>query len=170
MLRLSRIIFLMSACSLLGGCFVSQEPLLTAAQADYPFPARSQFASYAFDTNKRGADGTLTRQGDHYVFEDASGKKSILFKLVGDRLLVAQVQTDDRYTYDLIASDGKTAAAFNFQCDPERDMIPADRAPTGGTSFEVTCTVTSLEQVVHLFGERMAQHAKPKTKYVLIPG
>lgn len=83
---------------MLSGCFTSETPLIDAANASYPFQSLTILA-------EDGQDGTLVREGDHYVFagEEDDGF-DIFFQDFGGGLYLMQFQS--------VAEDGTLQSLY----------------------------------------------------------
>ncbi|MEP0944214.1 MAG: hypothetical protein ABJH63_19765 [Rhizobiaceae bacterium] len=74
------------ATLMLSGCFVSERPLISAAEADYPF----QSITYEFP----GEDDrvTLVRTGESYTAPAEEGDGKLLLKQISDDTYVLQIE------------------------------------------------------------------------------
>ena len=99
----------LAACLLLAGCFTSEQPMITADNADYPFE------SLTYMRTDGGEEITLERAAGGYA-PTSEGETSdrLLLKAMGEDLYVAQTAVPNsdgsRFLYGLIkvAPDRKT--------------------------------------------------------------
>ncbi|MCW5697965.1 MAG: hypothetical protein KIS96_14690 [Bauldia sp.] len=82
-MKLRALAVLLPLAVLLAGCFTSEEPLLAAADADFPFE-RIVYAA------EDGSTSTLVRQGDGYVAPDDTSV-TVLLQSFGEGLYFVQL-------------------------------------------------------------------------------
>jgi hypothetical protein len=161
----------------LSGCYVSKQPFITAANADYPLKDGARFAAFL----PRGKDWrpdkgrTVRRIGDHYVYaNDGETEQSppFLFKRIARNRYVAQMSdsSDPRkvteFYYQLIVFDGTTAIQYQATCNPRPEWLTRGLIEkTEDTSTE-RCLFSSLDKLATVLQEA-AKNAAPEAKFVL---
>jgi hypothetical protein len=98
----------------LGGCFISETPLIGAEEAVFPF----ETISYKQGNEEKPAE--LVRDGDTYVIPDPEGKVrvEVRFKDLGDGLYLAQMSGEEDgklsilYAVLKVDFDKKTAESY----------------------------------------------------------
>jgi hypothetical protein len=171
---------------LLSGCFVSDEPLITPKNADYPIPhgavfvksstVRTQTEYEPFDNAvliSRDYGDTVRREGGYYVHEEtgANGIKNLsrgLMKKIDGKtyLVMGEDKEQGRYWYGLFVQDGEEWVQYKVLCDDlvagaKRAVVPLEdfgavRTPSGA------CKFTSLDKLMHAI--KFAQAMSPKAR------
>ena len=163
---------------LLAGCYVSKQPFITPATADYPIQAPAHFDAFLpRGTQWRPQPGrTLQRVGTHYTYvEDGSTRRSppFLLKRIAPNRYVLQmsdtsnVQRVSEYYYALVQFDGTSATQFKPACAPrvvwveEKSIDKVERLSTGDR-----CLFSSLEKLSTVLQEASV-NAAPEARFVL---
>ena len=144
---------------LLAGCYVSKEPFITPATADYPIATGTRFeaARPSGKEWRRQAGRTVHRAGAHYVYvEDGSLRRSVpfLLKEIAPKRYILQLSDSSdpakirEYYYALLDFDGATAIQFQPACYPRDAWLArkwidkVERLSTGNR-----CLFSSLENL-----------------------
>ncbi len=161
----------------LSGCYVSKQPFIGAANADYPLKDGARLDAFA----PEGKDWRLTkgrtvrRVGDRYVYaEDGEKEQSppFLFKRVAKNRYVAQMSdTSDpgkvtEYYYQLIEFDGRTAIQYQATCNPRPEWVTRRLVEKVEDTSPQRCLFSTLEKLSTVLQEA-AKNAAPEAKYVL---
>ena len=167
----------------LCSCFVASNPLITKANAVWPLDGKT-YTSYSWDDAtsswKQSGSGKLERRADTYRLhpdpdpgQQPNPKDDMDFLLadLGGGYFAAQaIDTGDAHTIllDVIKRDGNTVYEFVLKC------VDADKALAAAgvidkfehSSYDDTCTVSSLDQVRKVLKARLAAGEKPHGKFV----
>jgi hypothetical protein len=171
---------------LLSGCFVSDEPLITPKNADYPIPhgavfikssiVRTQTEYEPFDNAvliSRDYGDTVRREGGYYVHEEtgANGIKNssrgLMKKIDKTKYLVmGEDKEAGRFWYGLFVQEGEEWVQYKVLCEDlvagaKRAVVPLEdfgavRTPSGA------CKFTSLEKISHAIGFAQAMSSKAR--------
>ena len=171
---------------LLSGCFISDEPLLTPENADYPIAHGSVFIKSSvlraqtdyepFDNAvviSRDYDNKVKREGGYYVHEEtgANGVKNVsrgLMKQIEKNAYLVMVQDKEsgRYWYGLFEREGEEWVQYKVLCEDlvasakragePLENFGAVRTPSGA------CKFTSLERLMHAI--KFARDLSPKAR------
>ena len=161
----------------LAGCYVSQQPFITAANADYPVRDGAHFDAFIPGGKdwRRGKGRTLRRIGDHYVYAvdgDKEQSPPFLFKRIGRNRYVAQMSdsSDPRkvteYYYELIVFDGKTAIQYQANCGARPEWVTRGLADKIEQTSTPRCLFSNFDKLTTVLQEA-AKNAAPEAKYVL---
>lgn len=163
----------------LTGCYVSKQPLITPATADYPVPDGAHFAAFVPAGAKWLAHGgrTLRRSGAYYVYvDDRGGKPSLpfLLKRIRPGLFVAQLSDNAdpaqarEHAYELIDFDGKTAIQYSGTCPARAEWVTRHLVEHIEQTTTPRCVFGNLGNLVTVLREA-ATNAAPEAKYILGP-
>jgi len=142
----------------LGACFESAQPLIAAADADFPFDRSIRYTFYEWDKEKStwqpSETGTVNRDGDHYVQLDDGGlvkdAAPFLLKSIGNGYFIAQQPNNAVYIYDLLRFQGDIVYQYGMAC-ADADKKYADRGLldsfTKDTPSGNTCSVSSFDRL-----------------------
>jgi hypothetical protein len=169
----------------LAGCFVTTKPLITKANAAWPFAGDTAWKSYEWndDTHewKASGSGKILRVGDTYRMHpdpesghEADPKDDMDFLLadLGDGYYAGQaVDNNAEHTImlDVLKRDGSTFYQYLLMCAPE-DKALADHGDIEKYEhgqYSDTCTVGSLDQLRKALNARLAANPQPHGKYVI---
>lgn len=134
----------------LSACFTSDKPLISIAEAEYPF----QSITYEFP----GEDDrvTLVKTGDSYTAPEEEGDGKLLVKRISANTYVLQIEYEDSgkpaylYTVAKLAADQKTMKLFK----PFAEQSDLEAFSTGNHGFEScrndpdTACITDLDLFV----------------------
>ena len=146
--RLFRFAILGFAALALQGCFVSTDPLLKAADADFPFQKLS------FEGESKTV--VLSREGDLYKIQNDDDAPTYLFKKVEENLYIGQAAGKNKKgkpetVYGIVERRGDNLAIRLPMCS---DADEADLKAAGITKldkwFVDQCQVTDIEQMKKL--------------------
>ena len=146
--RVLKLTLLGLAALALQGCFVSTEPLLKAAEADFPF------SKLTFKSESKSV--TLTRVGDLYKILDDDDAPTYLFMKVDENLYIGQAAGKDKKgkletVYGIVEHRGDRLEIRLPMCS---DAGEADLKAAGITKldkwFVDQCQITGLEQMKKL--------------------
>jgi hypothetical protein len=175
----------------LSGCFISDKPLLTPANADYSIPhgavfikssiVRTQTEYEPFDNAiliTRDYDNKVRREGGYYVHEETgvNGVKNVsrglMKKIDKDNYLVmGEDKEEGRFWYGLFVREGEEWVQYKVLCEDlvfsaKRAVLPlsdfgAVRTPSGA------CKFTSLERLMHAitFARGLSPKARAWARY-----
>jgi hypothetical protein len=96
----------------LGGCFISEEPLIGAEEAVFPFE------TLTFKEGDATKPFNLVRDGDAYINPEDKARLKVLFKDFGDGLYLAQISGEENgkrgsfYAVLRVDFDRKTAESY----------------------------------------------------------
>lgn len=169
------------AAQMLAGCFLSEEPFITPATADYPIASDSHFDAYA----RRGTewrplpDGRTVRllNGYYYYRNDGSNRTSVpfLMKEISENRYVVQANDTSNfervteYYYYLVDFDGAEAVQFTGSCWPRQEWIDNGIiAEIENTSMNTRCVFENLENLVTVL-EGTTEYTAPEERFVLNP-
>jgi hypothetical protein len=171
-----------AAALALAGCYVTTKPLITQANAAYPFTAGA-YKSYEWredKTWKLSGSGAISRVGDHYRLHhnpdpgeapDSGDDIDFIVADLGDGYYAAEVQDKDdpNIMLDVVKVEGDAVYQYVLSCEPE-DKTLADRGIIDkfeASQYSPTCTVSSLDQLRRAFRAKLAAGLVPHGKYVV---
>lgn len=162
----------------LGACFESAEPLISAANADFPFADTFRYTLYEWDKEKStwqpSETGTVNREGDHYVQIDDGGlirePKPFLLKAIGNGYFIAQQPNEMAYIYDLLKIQGDIVYQFGMPCT-DADKTFADQGlldsftkdSYGGNS----CKVSDFDKLKQVLFAVAKERPQPQGMYAI---
>ena len=163
----------------LAGCYVSKQPFINPANADYPLKDGTHLDGFRpVGKDWRPAKGrTLHRVGGHYVYiEDGDTERSppFLFKRVAPNRYVAQLSdsSDPRkvteYYYQLIMFDGTTAIQYQATCDARPEWVDRSLADKIEQTSTPRCLFSNFDKLATVLQEA-TKNAAPEAKYVVKP-
>jgi hypothetical protein len=172
-----RIAFMILAPLVASACYVSKQPFITPATADYPVMAPAHFdASRPSGNTWRPQPGrTLQRVGDYYAYvEDGSPKRSapFLMKRNGPKSFNFQLSDSSdpkkvtEYYYTLVEFDGTTAIEYQPSCGPRANWIANKWLTVERLSSNDRCLFTSFDNLKKVL-EDAAVKAAPEARFVL---
>ena len=164
----------MLVAGLVGGCFMSEGPLLTKDNADYPFKKMT-----AHQTSDPKSPLIWVRVGDVYEVIEPDDRKSsfistFLFKKIGEDVFVGQLTTAfplgggasaPIITYSIIKQRGNdldTLYCGNYS-DAQLSKLGITTikgSPVGQAAEGKVCRVKSLDQLIALSKEKPAGERK----------
>ena len=122
----------LSTLFLLTACFTSSDPLISTAEADYPFQ------SITYEVPGEDDRVKLVRTGDSYTAPEEQGDGKLLLKQISEDTYVLQVEYQDdgkpAYLYSVarIAADRKTIKLFK----PFAEESDLEALSTGNYGFK----------------------------------
>ena len=162
----------------LGACFESAQPLISTANADFPFTTTARYTFYEWNKEQKtwqpSETGTVSRDGDHYVQIDDGGltqdAKPFLLKSIGDGYFIAQQPSDVIYIYDLLKIQGDVVYQFGMAC-ADADKKFADQRlidsftkdSYGGNS----CKVSDFDKLKQVLFAIAKDRPQPQGMYTL---
>ena len=157
----------------LAGCYISKQPLIVPAAADYPIADAAHFDAYtpAGSGWRKLVGRTVRRAGGYYVYvEDGRPKPSLpfLLKRVAPNLYVAQLsdRASGEFAYELIRFAGTPAIQYHGTCPARADWLRRrliDRIENAATP---RCIFSNFESLTIVLREAV-KNAAPEAKYVL---
>jgi hypothetical protein len=166
----------------LAACYVTGKPLITAANAAYPFADGTAFTAYSWEEDRNGweqsGSGKVVRVGERYRLvpnpepgEAHDPEDEVVFLLadLGDGYFAAEAsEKDGKILLDVAKVEGDTVIQYVLMCEAEDKKLAEqgiiDRFEDG--EFTDTCAVSSLEQLRRAFRAKLAAGMKPRAKYV----
>lgn len=153
----------------LGGCLVSEAPLILAGEAAYPLAdkvnaerLRPEGGKWEHDSNE-----SAYRSGAAYVMvhEDRT-ESELLLKRIAQNTFVAQTKSDQGgYMYGLLTFEGSTIYEYDLDCE---DFDAAERGRYGLVAKEGDdCVVTSIQGLATGYLAKLQAGRKPSGAYVL---
>jgi hypothetical protein len=148
----------------LGGCFISETPLVGPEDAVFPYETISYKAA------NDDAPEKLVRQGDSYVIAapDSSARIEVRFKDIGDGLYLAQFRGEEDGKISILYSvlkvdfDNKTAESHKAV---GKDEFVRDGLRKCGES---TLCIDNLDVYLDLARSAIAAGEKPDVTYEII--
>ena len=164
--------------AMLAACFESADPLIAAAEADFPFGPITRYTFYEWDKEKRtwqpNETGTVRREADHYIQLDDGGRlndaNQIRFKAIGNGYFIAQQQNDAVYIYDLLRIQNDIVYQFGFPCAAtDRKFLDQGLldAFVADERWGNSCKVSSLDKLRRIFLANAAEQGQPHGMYAL---
>ena len=162
----------------LGACFESAQPLISANNADFPFAPTFRYAFYEWDKEQKtwqpSETGTVNREGDHYVQIDDGGlareAKPFLLKSIGDGYYIAQQPNDMAYVYDLLKVQGDVVYQFGMPC-MDADKKFADQGLLDSfmkdTQYGNTCRVSDFDKLKQVLFAIAKERSQPQGMYAI---
>ena len=169
----------------LAGCYMTTKPIITQANAAWPFTSGTTFKSYSWkeETNAWSASGSgmILRIGDQYRLHpdpepgqtaDPGDEMDFLLADLGGGLYAAQAVDKDNHTIllDIAKVEGDTVYQYVLSCEPEdkalADQGIIDKFDDG--QYSDTCTIGSLDQLRRAFQAKLAAGMIPHGKYVIV--
>jgi hypothetical protein len=175
--------FVVPAALLLAGCYVTTKPIITPANAAYPFADGTTFTAWSWEEDKKewepSGSGKVIRVADRYRLkpdpepgEQPDAEDEVLFLLadLGGGVYAAQAQENDDNTIllDIAKVEGDTVYQYVLMCGPD-DKKLADQGiieTYEHAEFADTCAVGSLDQLRRAFEAKLAAGMVPRAKYV----
>lgn len=138
----------------LGGCYLSETPLIQPQNADYPFQSIT-FISVSDETESDDPDRiTLVRHGDAYVELNKEDEETYLFALVEDGVLIGQLtaeEDDDKlgvlYAVVQIENDQVMTILSPICDDTPADILAAAGIIKTDKQYADECLISSLDQL-----------------------
>ena len=166
--------------AVLGACFESEQPLIAAKDADFPFPDSMRYTLYEWDKEKSvwqpSETGTVNREGDHYVQLDDGGlvssAKPFLLKSIGNGYFIAQQPNDAVFIYDLLRIQGESIVyQYGMPCT-DADKKFADQGLidsfTKDTQYGNTCRVSSFDKLTQVLLAIAKERPQPQGMYGIV--
>ena len=160
-----------STTLLLAACYNSDTPLLTAAEADYPFAQRIEYTRT--DVAGVQTQGTLRRDGDHYVLDQPGQdpETTLLFQqLEGEYYLVQETDTAlGTANYDAVRITPDTVYLLGMRCSEifDADAVIAGDFYAEDADFGLSCEAFDLEPIRAALKERMSS-VLPQESYLIL--
>jgi hypothetical protein len=163
----------------LGACFESAQPLIAAADADFPFDRTIRYTFYEWDKEKSiwtpSETGTVNREGDHYEQIDDGGlvkeAKPFLLKDIGNGYFVGQQPNEMSYIYDLLKIQGDVVYQFGMPCT-DADKKFADQGLldsfTKDTQWGNTCRVSDFDKLKQVLFAIAKERPQPQGMYAIV--
>lgn len=147
----------------LSGCYVSERPLITADNADYPFKGETAYREIPMQGGLRappGAEGHLTLTNKHYIRTETDLKDvaDVMFKKIDGDYYAAQQQTGGKgkYYYDLVHIDGKILEMFGLDCSDtdQAKYAKSSDVRISSQSGSAECVFTSFDGLKRILLEK----------------
>ena len=145
-------LLILTAVTILRGCFVSNTPMVTPKNADYPFE-RITFIS-VLDSDDIKEEVTLVRDGDNYVELGREDEGQYRLAKVETDLFIGQVievndDGENEVLYGVVYIENNNT--FHIIA-PTCDLAPEDLLKAAGikkteTQYVGECGITSLDQL-----------------------
>jgi hypothetical protein len=182
-----RIVLVAAAALALSACFVTREPLITQANAVWPFAHGTAFTAYSWKdetkTWEASGSGSVLRLGDRYRLHpnpdpdsgeapDPDDDTDFLLADMGDGYYMAEARTkESAILVDVIKVEGATVLQYVLMCEPEDKKLADERIIDGFEAGEFTnsCRVSSIDQVRRAFRAKLAAGMVPQARYVKTP-
>jgi hypothetical protein len=158
--------------ALLSGCFESEQPLISAQNADYPFERDFHYVFYEWNKDAKNWEpsetGTVKRDGDHYVQLPDVGNDSgdpFLLKAIGDNFYIAQQPSKSSHIYDLVRINGNIIYQYGMSCTDadkrfaQQKLIDSIKTDSNGGN---TCMVSSLDKLGRVFRAIADERPQPQ--------
>ncbi len=176
-LRASRVsCVLLALLSLaLSGCFISSDPLLSPAKADYPWPALRRAQQFGWENGAWKSRGyvSLDRDGAFYVLkpDDSDDVTRFLLHRIGNDLYVAQADDPSgSYLYALVSIEGNRVYESAFDDASHDCAVPGiDPYMRGLSAKNDNCSVQSLDALIDVFQALRRAQPQAETLYVVEP-
>ena len=166
-----RILLLLALTLGLGGCLVSEEPLISNGEAAFPLPDRASAQRFISDGNngwKHEAYDSAYRSGAGYVVKRENDDEiEITLKRIAQNTFIAQTRGDEGgYMYGLLVFQGTTIYEYAPDCD---DFDAAEQQRFGLVLKQTgdDCTVTSTDGLAAAYLAYLRKGKSPGTSYVL---
>jgi len=162
----------------LGACFESAQPLISAGNADFPFTTTVRYTFYEWDKEMKtwqpSETGTVNRDGDHYVQLDDGGlvkdARPFLLKSIGNGYFIAQQPNEMAYMYDLLKIQGDVVYQFGMPC-ADADKTFADQGLLDSfvkdTQWGNTCRVSDFDKLKQVLFAIAKDRPQPQGMYAL---
>jgi len=158
-------------CLLLGckGTITSPEPLISPANASYPFPAMIEIEARNLSEDhvweRSEGKGRLTLVDRTYRVtgpgDAAPSSDTYLFKQIRDGMYVVQASNGQEWAYGLIVhADAYYLFAFNLDKQNCTNLSPAELRRFNATIKDDGCSVSSMRDLTGLL-----LHLRPKFPY-----
>lgn len=158
----------------LGGCFVSSDPLISPATADYPWSAlRGQHFEWDDGSWKLKGVASLKRDGDDYVLtsdETDEAMRFLLRRFEPDHYIAQAADRSDEdhpsYIYGLIVVEGNRIYEYGF--DDQSSQCGVQGIDPGALHLRPSddgCGVPSLDAIATIFRALMKAHPEGETRY-----
>jgi hypothetical protein len=181
-MRTIRIAAALTCALTLAACYVTEKPIITAANAAYPFTDGTAFTAWTWDDEKKAFEqsgsGKLVRDGERYRMvpnpepgqeHDADDEVTFMLSDIGDGYYAAEArEKDGKILMDAIKVEGDTILQYVLMCEAD-DKKLADQgiiAKFEDGEFTDTCTVANLDQLKRALRAKLAAGMKPRAKYV----
>jgi hypothetical protein len=153
----------------LGGCLVSEAPLIATGEAAYPLADKvtAERVKPNGDKWEHDVDDSAYRSGPYYIMVNEDGRESeLLLKRIAQNTFIAQVRTDrESYMYGLLVFEGGTIYEYDVECD---EFDAAERARYGLVAKDGDdCAVTSIQGLGAAYLARVQAGGKPSGAYLL---
>jgi hypothetical protein len=181
-MRTIRIAAALAGTLALAACYVTEKPIITAANAAYPFADGTTFTAWNWDedTNawEQSGSGKIVRNGERYRLvpnpepgQEHDPEDEVVFLLadLGDGYFAGEAsEKDGKILLDAIKVEGDTILQYVLMCEAEDKKFAEQgiivRFEDG--EFTDTCTVSSLDQLRRALRAKLAAGMKPRAKYV----
>ena len=161
----SRILSMILLCLGLTACFTSEEPLIAAEDAVFPFE-RIVFAEVSRPDDRQ----TWTRKGDAYSFRPDDEEREALMRLkaVGDNLYVVQMELNENEgperLYALLKADLPAKRVYSYAAI----MPDAFQAEPGLPICDKAVCIADLDAYVAYAKGRIDAGVPPDVEYQII--
>lgn len=148
----------------LSGCFISEQPLIGAADAVFPF----QTMTYKQGNEEKPAE--LRRDGDAYIIPDPEGKVrvEVRFKDLGDGLYLAQMSGEENgklsILYAVLKVDFDKKIAESYKAVGKDEFVREGLRKCGDGSL----CIDNLDVYLDLARSAIAAGEKPDVTYEII--
>lgn len=164
-------IVLLAALALgLGGCLVSEAPLIAPGEAAFPLPDRTsaeRFKPKGDSDWEHDANESAYRAGSSYVVthEDGDEMELTLKRIAPDTFIAQTKSKDSGYLYGLLVFKGNEIYEYAVDCT---DFEPAELQRYGIVKNDSDdCTVTSAQGLADGYLAYLQKGKRPNGAYVL---
>jgi len=159
---------------LLGGCFISDDPLIPSNAYVYPLPAQANGDSYGWDKDthqwKYRNAAALRRSGDGYVLTENNEDTFFVMMPLAPNAWLVQTGggNGQRYLYGYLERDDK-GAYYSYGLDDLCTQLWAQRDSTGLQFVDDDCQPNSLDDLVALVRNHVmsAHEASAEGAYII---
>ena len=154
----------------LGGCLVSESPLIGPGEAAFPLPDRVTAERFTLTDDKwtHEAYDSAYRSGAGYVVkrENSDDETVLTFKRIAQNTFIAQTESGDGgYMYGLLVLKGDTLYEYDLDCE---DFNAAEMQRYGLFKKDGdNCGVTSAQGLAGAYLDQLQRGRRPNTAYVL---
>ena len=153
----------------LGGCLVSEAPLVGPGEAAFPLPDRVSAERFTLTDNKwtHQAYDSAYRAGSGYIVKREHGDEdmTLTLKRIAQNTFIAQTNSGEGgYIYGLLVFEGNTIYEYAPDCD---DFTAAEKQRFGLIQKDDDCTVTSAQGLADAYITQLQKGIRAGTSYVL---
>ena len=152
----------------LGGCLVSEGPIIAPGEAAFPLPDRASAERFTLSDNNwtHQAYDSAYRSGSGYVVTREDGDEmEMTLKRIAQNTFIAQIKGSEGYMYGLLVFQGNTIYEYAPDCE---DFNAAEMQRYGLVKKDGDdCTVTSAQGLAAAYLAQLQKGLRAGTAYVL---